>query len=152
MDQNKFQEYLQKRYYPETKWYNQKSLYNQNRYKTLQVALIVLSALTPILILIDFRVPNPKIIPVATSVLVAILSATLKTFKFEENWLNYRTTCETLTKEIFFYQAKLHEYKDVADPEGMFVERVEALISRENTLWLSTAKQPREKRAQSSES
>ena len=82
--------------------------------------------------------PWVKSLSLITSVLVAILATSLKTFKFEENWVNYRTTCETLKKEIHFFNAGLDEYKDSQDREGLFVRRVEALISRENTLWLTT--------------
>ena len=82
-----------------------------------------------------------KPLSLITSVLVAILATSLETFKFEENWVNYRTTCETLKKEIHFLDAGIDEYKDSQDKEGLFVKRVEALISRENTLWLTTVKE-----------
>jgi hypothetical protein len=72
---------------------------------------------------------------------VAILATSLKTFKFEENWINYRTTCETLKKEIHFYHAGIGEYEDSEDKEALFIKRVEALISRENTLWLTTVEE-----------
>ena len=55
------------------------------------------------------------------SVLVAILATSLKTFKFEEHWLNDRTTCETLKKEIHFSDAGIDEYKDSQDKEAVFV-------------------------------
>ena len=116
----------------------------------MQWALIVLAAITPILIELDL---NPLghvaangekggVIQWATltSAIVAILTAGLKTFKYQENWINYRTTCETLRKEKHFYDAGLGAYATAADTEAIFVDRVESLISRENTLWLSTHK------------
>ncbi len=110
---------------------------NQIWYRTLQWSLIVLSASTPVVIALAQKTdstPWVKSLSLITSVLVAILATSLKTFKFEENWVNYRTTCETLKKEIHFFNAGLDEYKDSQDREGLFVRRVEALISRENTL------------------
>jgi len=110
---------------------------NQIWYRTLQWSLIVLSASTPVVIALAQETdstPWVKSLSLITSVLVAILATSLKTFKFEENWVNYRTTCETLKKEIHFFNAGLDEYKDSQDREGLFVRRVEALISRENTL------------------
>ena len=68
--------------------------------------------------------------------LVAISTAALKTFKYQENWISYRTTAETLKKEIHFYEATIQGYENVEDKEALFVERVESLISRENTFWL----------------
>jgi hypothetical protein len=75
---------------------------------------------------------------VIIAALVAIGTTILKTFKYQENWINYRTTCETLRKEIHFYRAPLGDYRDSDDREALFVERVESLISRENTMWLTT--------------
>ena len=44
-------------------------------------------------------------------------------------------------KEIHFYNANIDAYEDIKDKEALFVERVESLISRENTLWISTHKE-----------
>ncbi len=75
-----------------------------------------------------------------TSVIVVILTAALKTFKYQENWINYRTTCEALKKEKYFYDAGLSDYQQSDDREAQFIDRVEALLARENTLWLSVQK------------
>jgi LPS O-antigen subunit length determinant protein (WzzB/FepE family) len=80
-------------------------------------------------------------ITVAISAIVAIATTVIKTFKYQENWINYRTTCETLRKEKHFYTAKINEYDSAEDKEALFVDRVEALISRENTMWLTAQKQ-----------
>jgi hypothetical protein len=42
-----------------------------------------------------------------------------------------------------FSDAGLDEYTDSQDKEGLFMKRVEALISRENTLWLTTLRKRR---------
>jgi len=76
-----------------------------------------------------------------TSVLVAILTSVLKSFKYQENWINYRNTCETLKKEYYYYEAEIHQYGESEDKEALFIERVESLISRENTLWINICKE-----------
>jgi len=76
-----------------------------------------------------------------TSVIVAILASTLKTFNYQEHWMNYRTTCETLKKEYHFFEANVGDYADTNDKQALFVERVEALISRENTFWVESCKE-----------
>jgi hypothetical protein len=144
MDRETFDKYVSGRYSSEITWYDTKSLRNQLWYRTLQWGLILLSASTPVIIALAQKtdsVPWLKTLSLVTSVLVAILATSLKTFKFEENWINYRTTSETLKKEIHFYRAGIDEYKDCVDKEALFVKRVEALISRENTLWLTTVKE-----------
>lgn len=140
MDRERFQKYLKERYYDQINWYDNKSLQNRTWYRCLQWGLIVLSAMTPVLIVIDWRLPTYPVlrwVPVMTSVVVAILTSALKTFKFQEHWIGYRTTCETLKKEVHFYEAVIGEYANSEDREALFVERVENLISRENTLWLT---------------
>lgn len=52
--------------------------------------------------------------------------------------MNYRTISETLKKEKRFYDAGIYEYGETADKEKLFIERVENLISRENSLWIVT--------------
>jgi len=51
-----------------------------------------------------------------------------------------------LKKEIHFYRAGIDQYRDSEDKEALFVKRVEALISRENTLWLTTVKEKEDER------
>ena len=80
------------------------------------------------------------------SVAVVILTAALKTFKYQENWISYRTTCEALKKEKYLYDAGLGDYQPGEDREAQFVDRVEALLTRENTLWLSVQKKKEDKK------
>ena len=61
----------------------------------------------------------------------------LKTFKFQENWVNCRTIAEALTKEKYYYDAGALEYATVKDKEQLFVQRVEALISTESASWMA---------------
>lgn len=136
MESQDFQNYLKDRYYAQIEWYDKKAVQNKRKYNFFQWSLIILSAITPIMIALDLR----KLIPIIVSSLVAILTTGIKTFKYQENWINYRTTCETLKKEIHFYNSGINEYENVRDKEAKFVERVESLISRENTLWLTVSK------------
>lgn len=78
---------------------------------------------------------------------MAIGTIILQTSKYKENWINYRTTAETLRKEIHFYRLGSGDYRDSEDREALFVERVESLISREYTLWLTTQRPKEEKKS-----
>lgn len=146
MEQQRFDDYLQNRYRDQIDWYDKKSMSNQNTYKNIQKVLIILSASTPVLIAITFYYFTKwyvALFPIVISVIVAILTSVVKTFKYQENWMNYRTICETLKKEYYLYQAEIGDYGDTVDKEALFVERVESLISRENSLWIETCKEER---------
>ena len=136
MNKEDFNRFLNERYFKENAWYDKKANWNHKMYTVFQWAAISLSALAPVLIVVNE--PWSRWLAVAVAVGVAIATSALKAFKFQENWLNYRTTCETLRKEIHFYEAGIRCYDAVDDKEALFVNRVEALISRENTLWVTT--------------
>jgi Protein of unknown function (DUF4231) len=56
---------------------------------------------------------------------------------YQRNWIKYRTTCETLRHEKFFYLGRVGPY-DGLDEEHLqkeLVNRVEALVSEEHTQW-----------------
>jgi hypothetical protein len=143
MNKSDFENYVKTRYQQELEWYDRHANVDRMLYQVLQWTAIVLSALTPVLILIG-EGPS-EWLAVGIAVIVGITTAALKTFKYQENWINYRTTHETLKKEIHFYEAGIQGYDAVKDREAMFVERSEAIISRENTLWVTALQ--REKQA-----
>lgn len=139
MDQPAFDRYVKERYQPQVVWYDGKANANQTKYRIVQWAVLVLAAVTPVLVAVGGEWQRWS--AVVVSALVAIGTTALKTFKYQEQWINYRTTCETLRKEIHFFDARADGYRDAADDDEArirFVERVEQLISRENTLWLAT--------------
>lgn len=142
MEQEKFQEFFKDRYKGQINWYSDRATRNKRFYYLFQWGVIILSASIPVLI-----ASLPQIyqtVTVILSVILAIGTAGLKTFKFQENWINYRTISETLKKEKYFYDAELGDYSTASDREALFVERVEALISRENSLWITTHTQKSE--------
>jgi len=143
LDKGKFDDYLEKRYYDQIKWYSEKAAQNKNRFQTLLVVTTVFSILVPVLLFVrnDFL----EVIAIVFSAIVAISTALTRSFTYQENWINYRTVSETLKKEINFYNARLGDYHDTDDPEALFVSRVENTISRENTMWVICQSSAKEK-------
>ena len=139
MDKETFAKYLKDRYQDQISFYDKSALKNQGQYRWMQGTIIVLAALTPVIVELG-RESDWVHLATVTSAFVAILTASLKTFNYQENWLNYRTTCETLIKEQHFLEAGIGDYRTAEDKESLFVERVESVISRENTMWISTHK------------
>lgn len=138
MESSRFDEYLEKRYRKEIDWYDKRSSENKFRFVLFQWSVIILSAVIPVLTV--SLSDGYKWLTASLGVLLAIGTAGLKSFKYHENWINYRTIAETLKKEQYFFYSKIGGYLDSADPEALFVERVENIISRENTLWIGVQK------------
>ena len=134
MKKEEFDKYLVDRYEDQLAWYDKKAIWNHKIYQRFQWIAIILSAITPVLVIAGEG--WTRWLAVFVAVVVAICIAALKTFSYQDNWISYRTTCETLKKEKHFYKANIQGYEKVENKEALFVEQVESLISRENTLWL----------------
>ncbi len=131
-----FENYLKERYENQVQWYDSRSSLYKRYYHWFQWATIIFSSVLPASIML---IPeDDKIYLVVLSVILAIATSAMKSFKFQENWISYRTIAETLKKETHYYNAGANGYSTVENKEQLFVERVESLISRENTLWVET--------------
>lgn len=131
MDQEK---YLSERVDHQINWYDVKSQQNQRWFKYLRVAEIICAAIIPFLAGLSKQVPCSQIIIGFLGVVIAVCAALLALNKYQENWLVYRTTCESLQHEKFLFITGSTPYH-VNDAFNRFVERVESLISKENSQW-----------------
>ncbi len=121
-------------------WYDKKSIQSQKWFKRLQVIVIVSSATIPFLSgYMDETTLYLKIIVGLLGLVIAAITAVLGLYQFQENWLEYRTTCETLRHEKYLFLAKAPPYNE-KEPFLLLVERIEGLISKENTNWQSYMK------------
>lgn len=133
MDQERFQAYMKNRYENQINWYNNSALKNKRFYNFFQWNVIIFSASLPVLIV---SLPDQwKWVTVILSILLAVCTAGLTTFKFKEHWINYRIICEKLKKEKYYYDAMIGEYANALNKENLFVERVETILSSEGDLW-----------------
>ena len=98
-----------------------------------QVVIIVFSVLTPILLATGLSVL--QILAAGLSGVVAIATSVLGTFKFQENWLSFRTVAESLKREKSLYDSKNCEYDLAEDPAKLFILKIETLISKEHNTW-----------------
>lgn len=145
MKSDKFEKYLKERYQPQINWYETRSAKNKNFYTFFQWGVIVLSAILPVLV-VSLTQGLLKWVTATIAAILAIGTSGLKTFRFQENWINYRTIAETLKKEKYFYEGELDDYRNSSDKESLFVERVESLISREHSLWVTAHTEKKEEK------
>ena len=131
-DLGDFESYLEVRYKDQLNWYNTRSKQNKRYYNWLQSAIIAISAFLPAVAVLA---PHRTWIITIASCLLAFLTTILKIFRFQENWISYRTTTEMLKRERCYYDAKVGDYSTTKNAEQLFVERIEILMSNENTLW-----------------
>jgi len=128
-------EYIKLRLDSEIDWYDKKSQKNKRGYYTLRILEIVCAISIPFIMgYVSDLTPGLKFTAALLGVVVGVISGFLGLFQAQENWVSYRTTCETLRHEKYFYLTKSKPY-DCDDPFPLLVERVEILISKENTSW-----------------
>src|SRR5690242_5856441 len=84
------------------KWYDEKSLSNQHTFKRIKVTEIVAAALIPFLSALRIEsLPYVGLVTAALGVLITILEGLLHLNQYQQNWLNYRSTCEQLKHEKY---------------------------------------------------
>jgi len=132
-------EYLQQRLEDQITWYSEKSTSCQWRYKVSRIIEIVSAAIIPFLSGMGDKIAYGSWIIGFLGVAIAITASIAALFKFHENWIQFRATAETLKHEKFLFLAQTSPYTD----DGRFhilVQRIEGLISNENSTWTQTFK------------
>jgi uncharacterized protein DUF4231 len=142
-------EYIQERLQDQIDWYDQKSSENQQAFKHLRKAEIIAAALIPFTSGLTASIKGAVIAgSIATGLLgvaITIFASILALGQHQENWIEYRTTCESLKKEKFMFQTGVEPY-DGEDSFTLLVQRVETLVSKENTNWAQYMMKPDEEK------
>ena len=134
------EDYIKERLDNQIKWYDEKSVKSQKWYKRLQVIVIIAAAMIPFLSgYMSESTPYLKFLIGALGIVIAAMTAILGLYQFQENWLEYRTTCETLRHEKYLFLTGAAPY-NAEQPFLLLVERVESMISKENTNWANYMK------------
>jgi NADH:ubiquinone oxidoreductase subunit 4 (subunit M) len=145
------EEYLEQRLDDQLDWYDRKSSWNQKWYKRLQLILLVAAATIPFLSGFATEVPVAEsgvhwvnIAIGLLGVIMTAIAAALGLYNFQENWIKYRTTSESLQKEKYKFLTGVSPY-DGDNAFKILVEHVEGLISKENTDWSQQMQNAKEK-------
>lgn len=127
-------EYIKTRVDDQIDWYDMKSRRAQAWFKRLRGAEVLAAAAIP---LIAGFATDPRLLALVVGFLgaaIAVMSSMISLNQFQERWIEYRTTCESLKHEKFLFQTKAEPYHKEAAFK-LFVQRVEGLISKENSAW-----------------
>jgi hypothetical protein len=120
-------------------WYDRKSLINQHYFKGIKMVEIVAAATIPFLSAFSFS--RMMWVTGGLGVLKTVLEGTLHVNQYQQNWIAYRSTCESLKHEKYVYLGKASPYAGAADPHALLAERIESLVSQEHAKWASMQQQ-----------
>lgn len=127
--------YIEKRLDNQIEWYDENASKNQKRYKICQVIEIILASSIPLMAGYSSHLPIAIMIGAFGSI-IAIIESIVKLYKFHENWIEYRSTCEMLRYHKYLYITKTGPYTDTEETiDNLFIRTIETIISSENNQW-----------------
>lgn len=129
-------EYITSRVDDQINWYDKKSVDCQKKYKTTQTIEIILAALIPLLSSYATDCAAIAFIIGMLGSAIAIIESLTKLYKWHENWIEYRSTCELLRFQKNLFLTKSAPYNTESESlENIFVRNIENIISSENNKW-----------------
>ncbi|UQD53811.1 DUF4231 domain-containing protein [Bacillus methanolicus] len=126
--------YIQERLEDQINWYDKKSMHSQRLYKRLKGIVTILSASIPLFVGLITEFKFWATIVSIIGVTITAIEGWLSLTKYHENWIEYRSICETLKHEKYMYLTKTGVY-ETENSFKVLVERVESIISKENVNW-----------------
>jgi hypothetical protein len=130
--------YLMERVQDQENWMEGKSGSCKNNYQRGKLMVILLSVSIPLLVTFIDLHSYFKYIIAAVGVLIAAMEGVLSLYDYQNSWISYRQTLEALKREKFFFATKSSIYKKDRSFQ-FFVERVETILTMENTNWSESA-------------
>jgi hypothetical protein len=115
-------------------WYDRNSLKSQRRFKRTKLVVILSASFIPLLATITRA--EVRWATGALGLLITVLEGVLQLNQYQQNWIAYRSTCESLKHEKYVYLGKAAPYATAEDPHALLAERVESLVSQEHAKWL----------------
>jgi len=124
--------YLKDRLENQLNWYEEKSSYYKTFYHRTRFIEILCASTIPFVAALEF--PYANWVAGGLGVIIAFAAGINTLYKSQENWIEFRTTTETLKHEKFLYLSQTGPYGE-ANRFHLLVPRVEGLISKENSNW-----------------
>jgi hypothetical protein len=126
---------------------------SRNIYYTFQLATVVLSGVTPILVLVDKLEPGQSLLkwlPVICPAVASIVASIVTSFPFQENWIAANTTVELLEAEQEKFVLgvtpayRCYDVADEAQHQQMTKMAIENFINQVNEIHLKQIQKPDE--------
>lgn len=128
--------YIEGRLEKQREWHSRKASRNKNWHYVTEIVTMGAGAIIPVINILD--VSPVKAISTALAAVVVVSSAISKLFKFQENWLSFRTLAEALEREKELYQHQVGDYAVAQNlREKLLVERIENMLATTTSQFLS---------------
>ncbi len=118
-------------------WYDRSASHNENMFKRLRIATIVVSSSIPL----SAAFVKYTVITGGLGALIALFEGLQQLNQYHQNWIAYRSTAEALKHEKFLFLSEAGSYASNENRRILLAERVEALVSQEHSKWTSASEQ-----------
>ena len=141
------QEYIDSPFWPEylqdrALWYIQAAQRNKRLYHTFTILATTLPLIVTLITSIDGLNNWRKWTSAILSIVVAICSFLVGHFRHLEHWTNYRSTIESILREMNQFYSKAGCYKGIEGDEAVrvFAKQIDAYIGDEQAKWCRSQK------------
>lgn len=119
------------------KYYSDTASKNKSNFHRLQITIIIVSALIPVVNIIDFASFEIRLISAILGAIIVGITGIIQLKKYHENWIVFRSTEEAMKKEKYTYENNAGEYSGLSDEEKdkRIVENIESIISNQNVVF-----------------
>ncbi|MDQ1541927.1 MAG: hypothetical protein QOH29_2653 [Actinomycetota bacterium] len=120
----------------EIDWYDKRATRSRIAYCSIKLMQVLLAAFVPV----AAGFSAPKLVTGSLGGMIVVLEGVQQLFRFHDNWVRYRQTCEGMTREKYLYAAGAGDYAKDPRPRRLLAERIESLASREAHQWVNMQK------------
>jgi hypothetical protein len=119
-------------------WYSRRSSANLRWFRMLKIIELMAAAMIPFLATVPASdlLSHPSLVAGGLGILIVVLESFQGLFQFQNNWMNYRSTCEELKREKHLWMARAGTYAGTGNPDQLLAERIESVISAEHGRWI----------------
>jgi hypothetical protein len=142
------EEYINERVDGQIAWYDRKSIINKKYFIIFQIITLGASASIPVFSIFSENNSWARVLIAILGSATAITTGIVSLYQFREHWIEYRATAESLKHEKYMFQTGTGLYAE-KEAFSLLVERVEALLSQENTAWHQLLKTPKSENSES---
>lgn len=130
-------EYITKRVDEQQKYFSKKATDNKGKYELLSIIKLLLSLVISVATPIVGECSVWSIIISIISATIAFIEGLVFIKKYNDKWINYRKSSESIKREKYFFTTKSEKYRNVACEEAndLFVQNIESIIRDSNEKW-----------------
>ncbi len=139
------QSYISDRIEPKIEGFKTKARISRRQFYTWQTSAIIAAALVPVFS--GFIVNDTTILKWLVALLggtSAVIAGLLSLFKFQENWIRYRSTYQDLDSHVSQFKIGAGIYLDKKHAFSLLAENCESILNAEIGQWAETIKKGEE--------